>query len=68
MECDNCGEMKPEKGAESVIVYVHRVEGRAVGVDREDVCADCLEEGKMMADEAAIDAHERAQDMYYFEK
>ena len=43
-ECDSCGQMKPVAEGETVIVHTHRVEGWAVGVDREWICADCLYE------------------------
>lgn len=41
-ECDACTEMRPVEGSETVTVFVHRIEGRAVGRDLETICAACV--------------------------
>jgi len=64
VECDACHEEKPETCGESVVVYTHRVEGRAVGVDTEWVCNDCIEG----AEEARTERMVEARQQYYYEK
>ena len=54
IECDACHEMKPEEGGETIVAFTHRVEGRAVGVDREWICADCVEEAALAEEDRAV--------------
>jgi len=64
VECEACHEEKPETCGESVVVYTHRIEGRAVGVDTEWVCNDCIEG----AEEARTERMVEARRQYYYEK
>ena len=63
-ECASCHEFKPYGKGESVVVFTHRIEGRAVGQDYEWVCHDCIES----AEEARTERMVEARRQYYYEK
>jgi len=56
IECEACHEEKTE--GESVVVYTHRVEGRAVAEDTEWICRDCLNEAEEGELDRKLDARE----------
>ena len=63
-QCAACGEMVPETDGESVVVFTHRIEGRAVAQDWEWVCDDCIESAEEMRTERMVEARRQ----YYEEK
>lgn len=46
IECTSCQEMVHPDDCESVVVHQHRIEGRVVAQDIEDVCKACVEEAE----------------------
>jgi len=40
--CGACDEEKDIEGGQEVTVHTHRIDGQAVAVDTEWVCADCI--------------------------
>jgi hypothetical protein len=63
-ECAFCFEVKPYSDGDSVLVYTHRIDGRAVAEDYEWVCNDCIES----AEEARTERMIEARQQYYYEK
>lgn len=57
-QCEACGEEKPAEDGESVVVYTHRIDGRAVAEDYEWVCRSCLDEAEDAATDRLIAARE----------
>ena len=56
IECEACHEEKTE--GESVVVYTHRIEGRAVAQDTEWICDDCTDEAEEGELDRKLDARE----------
>jgi len=57
-ECAACNEEKPLEGGKEVTVHTHRVDGQAVGVDTEWVCADCIDEAEDAQVERQLEARQ----------
>ena len=67
-ECDACGEMKHEKGGEGIVAYTHRVDGQAVGQDREWICAQCVALRDDHFEEPDYDYYPPEYDHRYYEE